>query len=104
MIKNKLKMRNLLKIVVALCLTIRVRLVDFLEQMENSKDMFAGETNVKVLTDATIDQFLKRETPVFLSFTKLHCRSCLANEENLMRLADSYKSKGKKIDVAVICV
>jgi hypothetical protein len=97
-------MRNLLKLAIALCLTIRVQLLDFLEQMENSKDMFAGETNVRVLTDATIDEFLKRDTPVFLSFTKLHCRSCLANEESLMRLADSYKNKGKKIDVAVICI
>lgn len=72
--------------------------------MANMREMLAGDTNVKILTDDTIDSYLARDRPVFITFTKENCRSCYSFDYQLIILADNYKKSGKQIDIAAICI
>jgi hypothetical protein len=74
------------------------------EGMVSKREMHGGETHVKVLTADTIDDFLARDRPVLISFTKDTCHSCVNTDYQLIILADNYHKKKTPIDVATICI
>lgn len=96
--------RTLLKYAIGLCWLVSATVSNFSESLANIREMLAGDTYVKVLTEDSIDAFLERDRPVFITFTKENCRSCYSFDYQLIILADNYKKMGKNIDIAAVCI
>lgn len=92
------------QLMISLTLFYKVSYSSANEGMYSKIEMHGGETNVTVVTADTVDQFLNNGRPVFISFTKDTCRSCVETDYQLVILADNYKKKNINIDIGVLCI
>jgi hypothetical protein len=92
------------QLIISITLFYRVSYSSSNEGMYSKIEMHAGDTNVTVLTEDTIDGFLRSGKPALISFTKDTCQSCIAMDYQLVILADNYKKKGINVDIGVLCI
>lgn len=105
---NKIKLGNIIKGATATLVTLltlpKTHFSFDPESRATHKEMLDGETQVEVFTPESFKEAVNSPIPTLVTFTSRTCDSCMADDYQIVILADNYAKKRKNVRFGAMCI